>query len=208
MRVIEKSGKTIDEAVKAALSELNLKENDVDIEILEEPKNGFLGFIGGKDALVRVTEKENNLNKINEFLQVLFDKMRLNPEISVKEEEGNILVNLQGEDLGILIGRRGETLDSLQFLVNLFVNKSSENYKKVIIDIEDYRKKRENTLYSLAEKLSNKVKRTGRKISLEPMSPQERRIIHMALQENKSVNTYSEGEEPFRKVVIDLKKTS
>jgi spoIIIJ-associated protein len=206
MRVIEKSGKTIDEAVKAALSELNLKENDVDIEILEEPKNGFLGFIGGKDALVRVTEKENNLNKINEFLQVLFDKMRLNPEISVKEEEGNILVNLQGEDLGILIGRRGETLDSLQFLVNLFVNKSSENYKKVIIDIEDYRKKRENTLYSLAEKLSNKVKRTGRKISLEPMSPQERRIIHMALQENKSVNTYSEGEEPFRKVVIAPKR--
>ena len=206
MRVIEKSGKTIDEAVKAALSELNLKENDVDIEILEEPKNGFLGFIGGKDALVRVTEKENNLNKINEFLQVLFDKMRLNPEISVKEEEGNILVNLQGEDLGILIGRRGETLDSLQFLVNLFVNKSSENYKKIIIDIEDYRKKRENTLYSLAEKLSNKVKRTGRKISLEPMSPQERRIIHMALQENKSVNTYSEGEEPFRKVVIAPKR--
>ncbi len=206
MRVIEKSGKTIDEAVKAALSELNLKENDVDIEILEEPKNGFLGFIGGKDALVRVTKKESNLNKINEFLQVLFDKMRLNPEISIKEKEGNILVNLQGEDLGILIGRRGEALDSLQFLVNLFVNKSSENYKKVIIDIEDYRKKRENTLYSLAEKLSNKVKRTGRKISLEPMSPQERKIIHMALQENKSVNTYSEGEEPFRKVVIAPKR--
>lgn len=206
MRTIEKSGKTIDEAVKAALTELNLTENDVDIEILEEPKNGFLGFIGGKNALVKVTEKETNHNKIYEFLNVVFEKMSLSPEISLKEENGNILVNLQGEDLGILIGRRGETLDSLQFLTNLFINKSSENYKKVIIDIEDYRKKRENTLYSLAEKLSNKVKRTGRKISLEPMSPQERRIIHMALQENKNVNTYSEGEEPFRKVVIAPKR--
>jgi spoIIIJ-associated protein len=206
MRVIEKSGKTIDDAVKAALLELNLTESEVEIEILEEPKNGFLGFIGGKDALIRVSEKENNNNKINDFLQILFEKMSLNPEISINEVDGNILVNLQGEDLGILIGRRGETLDSLQFLVNLFVNKSSENYKKVIIDIEDYRKKRENTLYSLAEKLSNKVKKTGRKISLEPMSPQERRIIHMALQENKSVNTYSEGEEPFRKVVIAPKR--
>ena len=206
MRTIEKSGKTIDEAVKAALTELNLTENDVDIEILEEPKNGFLGFIGGKNALVKVTEKETNHNKIYEFLNVVFEKMSLSPEISLKEENGNIFVNLQGEDLGILIGRRGETLDSLQFLTNLFINKSSENYKKVIIDIEDYRKKRENTLYSLAEKLSNKVKRTGRKISLEPMSPQERRIIHMALQENKNVNTYSEGEEPFRKVVIAPKR--
>lgn len=206
MRIIEKSGKTIEDAIKAALQELNLTEENVDIEVLEEPKNGFFGIIGSKDALVRVSEKQNDYHKINEFLNVVFEKMRLNPEISIKEENGNILVNLQGEDLGILIGRRGETLDSLQFLANLFINKSSENYRKVIIDIEDYRKKRENTLYSLADKLSQKVKRTGRKISLEPMSPQERRIIHMALQDNKNVNTYSEGEEPFRKVVIAPKR--
>ena len=206
MRIIEKSGKTIEDAIKAALQELSLAEDNVDIEVLEEPKNGFFGIIGSKDALVRVSEKQNDYHKINEFLNVVFEKMRLNPEISIKEENGNILVNLQGEDLGILIGRRGETLDSLQFLANLFINKSSENYRKVIIDIEDYRKKRENTLYSLADKLSQKVKRTGRKISLEPMSPQERRIIHMALQDNKNVNTYSEGEEPFRKVVIAPKR--
>lgn len=206
MRIIEKSGKTIEDAIKAALQELSLAEDNVDIEVLEEPKNGFFGIIGSKDALVRVSEKQNDYHKINEFLNVVFEKMRLNPEISIREENGNILVNLQGEDLGILIGRRGETLDSLQFLANLFINKSSENYRKVIIDIEDYRKKRENTLYSLADKLSQKVKRTGRKISLEPMSPQERRIIHMALQDNKNVNTYSEGEEPFRKVVIAPKR--
>ena len=206
MRELEKSGKTVEEAIKLALEELGLEQDDVEIEIIEEPKSGFLGFIGNKDAIVKVIEIENSQKKISKFLDVVFDKMRLRPEIAIKEENGNILVNLSGEDLGILIGRRGETLDSLQFLVNLFINKSSENYKKVIIDIEDYRKKRENTLYSLAEKLSNKVRKTGRKISLEPMSPQERRIIHMALQDNKSVNTYSEGEEPFRKVVIAPKR--
>lgn len=206
MKSIEKSGKTIEEALELALKELNLKEADVEIEVLEEGKKGFLGFIGAKEALIRVTEKENNNHKISEFLNIVFEKMRLNPELSLKEENGNILVNLTGEDLGILIGRRGETLDSLQFLLNLFVNKSSENYKKVIVDIEDYRKKRENTLCSLAEKLSHKVKRTGRKISLEPMSPQERRIIHMSLQDNLNINTYSEGEEPFRKVVIAPKR--
>jgi len=206
MKIIEKSGKTIEEATLLALEELNLTQNDVEIEVLEEPKNGFLGFIGGRKALIRVTVKQNNHHKINEFLNLVFEKMRLTPEVSLKEENGNILVNLTGEDLGILIGRRGETLDSLQFLINLFVNKSSENYKKVILDIEDYRKKRENTLHSLAEKLSHKVKRTGRKISLEPMSPQERRIIHMALQNNLNINTYSEGEEPFRKVVIAPKR--
>lgn len=206
MKIIKKSGKTIEEAVKLALTELNLTESDVEIEVLQEPKSGFLGFIGAKDALVKVTQKENDYGKIYEFLNMIFEKMRLTPEVFLKEENGNILVNLKGEDLGILIGRRGETLDSMQFLMNLFINRSSENYRKVILDIEDYRKKRENTLHSLAEKLSHKVKRTGRKISLEPMNPHERRIIHMTLQDDVNVNTYSEGEEPFRKVVIAPKR--
>ena len=202
MKVLEKSGKTIEEALRLALTELNLTEDDIEYEVLEEPKNGFLGIIGNKEALIRVTKKENLQDNLSEFFNLLFEKLRLTPQITYKEENGNIFVNLEGDDLGILIGRRGETLDSVQFLANLFINKSKEDYKKVIVDVEDYRKKREDTLRNLAERLSQKVKRTGRKISLEPMSPHERRIIHMALQENKSVNTYSEGMEPFRKVVI------
>lgn len=202
MKVLEKSGKTIEEALELALAEMNLTEDEVEYEVLEEPKNGFLGIIGNKEALIRVNRKETTQDKLEEFLNLLFEKLRLNPQTSFKEEDGNIFVNLEGEDLGILIGRRGETLDSVQFLANLFINKSKEDYKKIIIDVEDYRKKRENTLVNLAERLGQKVKRTGRKISLEPMSPHERRIIHMALQENNTVNTYSEGMEPFRKVVI------
>ncbi len=208
MRVAERSAKTVEEAIKLALTELSLNREDVEFEVIEEPKSGLFGLIGNKDAVVKVTEVLNYKKQITSFLDMVFDKMRLKPEITIIEEEGTIQVNLQGEDLGILIGRRGETLDSIQFLANLFINKTSENYKKVIIDVEDYRKKREATLYGLAEKLSNKVKKTGRRISLEPMSPQERRIIHMALQNNKSVNTYSEGEEPFRKVVIAPKRNS
>lgn len=202
MKVLEKSGKTIEEALQLALTELNLTEDEIEYEVLEEPKNGFLGIIGNKEALIRVTKKENSQDNLAEFFNLLFEKLRLNPQVTYREENGNIFVSLEGEDLGILIGRRGETLDSVQFLANLFINKSKDDYKKVIVDVEDYRKKREETLVNLADRLSQKVKRTGRKISLEPMSPHERRIIHMALQENKSVNTYSEGMEPFRKVVI------
>ncbi len=202
MKVLEKSGKTIEEALQLALTELNLTEDEIEYEVLEEPKNGFLGIIGNKEALIRVTKKENSQDNLAEFFNLLFEKLRLNPQVTYREENGNIFVSLEGEDLGILIGRRGETLDSVQFLANLFINKSKDDYKKVFVDVEDYRKKREETLVNLADRLSQKVKRTGRKISLEPMSPHERRIIHMALQENKSVNTYSEGMEPFRKVVI------
>ena len=208
MRVIEKRGKTVEEAVSAALAELGLTREEVEIQVVEEAKSGFLGLIGSKEALVKVTEVLDEKKKVESFLQVIFEKMRLNPEYTITEENGSLQVRLVGKDLGIMIGRRGETLDSLQFLLNLYINKSSEGYKKVVIDIEDYRKKREETLYTLAEKLSGKVKRTGRKVSLEPMSPQERRIIHMALQDNRSVNTYSEGEEPFRRVVIAPKRNS
>ena len=144
MRVIEKRGKTVEEAVSAALTELGLTREEVEIQVLEEAKSGFLGLIGSKEALVKVTEVLDEKKKVESFLQVIFEKMRLNPEYTITEENGSLQVRLVGKDLGIMIGRRGETLDSLQFLLNLYINKSSEGYKKVVIDIEDYRKKRED----------------------------------------------------------------
>ncbi|NLW24375.1 MAG: protein jag [Clostridia bacterium] len=206
MRSVEVSAKTVEEAVKIALEKLNLTEDEVNIEILEHPNKGFLGFLGSKNALVRVEEKYDPLKAGQKFLEKIFSFMKLEPTINIVEEDEYTIFNLSGKDLGILIGRRGETLDSLQFLLNLVVNKNLENRVKYIIDVEGYRSRRENTLADLANRLAKKVIRTGRKVVLEPMNPQERRIIHLTLQDNKYITTYSEGEEPYRKVVIVPKK--
>lgn len=207
MRQIEKNAKTVEEAINLALTELELDISDVEVEIVQHPQKGFLGLIGTKDAIVKVTEKLNYEKKVKDFLDNVFNSMKLEPAINIETIDDNINVNLSGNDLGILIGRRGETLDSLQFLINLSINKTNEEYRKVVLDVEGYRKRREETLFNLAEKLANKVIKKGRKISLEPMTPHERRIIHLALQENKNVNTYSEGNEPYRKVVVVPKKS-
>ena len=140
------------------------------------------------------------------FLAEIFSEMHLNTDIVVEQKEDYLVFDIQGEDLGILIGRRGDTLDALQFLLNLVINRRTNTKIKVLIDIENYRAKREETLVGLSHKLANKAKRTGQKVILEPMNPQERRIIHMTLQEDDGVNTYSEGEEPYRKVIIVPKK--
>ena len=137
------------------------------------------------------------------FLAKIFDEMDLDVVIDVKEKGGYLVFDLQGDNLGILIGRRGDTLDALQFLLNLVINDKNSARVKGIIDIENYRAKREETLISLGHKLAAKARKTGQKVVLEPMNPQERRIIHMALQNDKRVTTYSEGEEPYRKVVIE-----
>lgn len=140
------------------------------------------------------------------FLAEIFSEMHLNTDIVIEQKEDYLVFDIQGEDLGILIGRRGDTLDALQFLLNLVINRKSSSKIKVIIDIENYRAKREETLVNLSHKLAAKARRTGQKVILEPMNPQERRIIHMTLQEDDTVNTYSEGEEPYRKVIIVPKK--
>lgn len=202
MKSVEISAKTIEEAVDLALTELKLTEDDVDIEVLEKPSKGFFGIIGTKKALVKVVEKYNPLNKAKGFLETIFESMSLKPTIEIIEDKNSVTFNISGHDLGILIGRRGDTLDSLQFLLNLAMNKDNESRLKYIIDIEGYRKKREETLINLAYRLGDKAKRTGRKVILEPMNPQERRIIHMTLQDDSELGTYSEGEEPYRKVVI------
>jgi spoIIIJ-associated protein len=202
---IEKTAKTVQEAVTAALNDLNVEKDKVEIEVLDEGNKGIFGFIGNKMARIRVTLKESRREKIELFLREVFEKMGVNADMEFQEEDNNISVKIKGKDIGIIIGRRGETLDSIQYLASLVINKGEEEYKRVIIDIENYRQKREETLVRLASKLAERVIKFRKDISLEPMNPYERRIIHATLQNNKNVQTYSVGDEPNRKVVITLK---
>ncbi|NLD48322.1 MAG: protein jag [Clostridiaceae bacterium] len=202
---VEKTAKTVQDAVDLALSELEAQENDVEIEVLEEGIKGIFGLIGTKMARVRVTIKESVADKAKKFLLDVFEKMKVDAEVLVEESDDSILLKIQGDDIGIVIGRRGETLDSLQYLTSLVVNKSKEEYKRVVIDIENYRQKREDTLIKLANRLADRVVKYRKNITLEPMNPYERRVIHATLQNHKFVETYSTGDEPNRKVIIALK---
>lgn len=205
---IEKMGKTVEEAVSLALSELDAGEDDVDIEVLEEGSKGIFGLLGNKQARVKVTLKETGLDAAVNFLEEVFEKMKVEAEIEAKEQDDGILLKITGKDSAIIIGKRGETLDSLQYLTSLVVNKNEKTYKRVTIDIENYRKKREETLVKLANRLADRVVRYRKNITLEPMNPFERRIIHSTLQNNKYVETYSVGDDPNRKVVITLRHAS
>lgn len=200
--VIEKSAKTVEEAVNLALEELDATEDQVEIEVIEEGSKSLLGIIKAKEAKVRVTLYDYATEIARDFLEELFEKMGLEAMIDITEDEDVMRVNIKSNSGGVIIGRRGETLDALQFLTGLVVNRNNTTYKKIILDTEDYRKKREITLQKLANRLAYKVEKSGRSMSLEPMNPYERRIIHSTLQKNKNVETYSVGEDPNRKVVI------
>jgi spoIIIJ-associated protein len=204
MKSTEAKGKTVDEAIFNGLNELGLSIDEVKIQILEEGSKGIFGL--GKSARVLLTEKEGMQRKAEDFLNGLFNYMGLNTQLVTREDDENIKIDIMGKTAGILIGRRGETLDAIQYLTSLVVNKDNEGYKKIMIDTEDYRKKREETLVKLAKRLAQKTKKSGTRTVLEPMNPYERRILHATLQSYPSVETYSEGEEPFRRVVIDIKK--
>lgn len=208
MKSIEMTGRTVEEAIESALRELNTKRDSVDVEIIDNGSKGIFGLIGAKPAKVKVTLKKDYALMARTFLRDVLDEMGVKCEIHIKEEDDTLKINLVGPRMGTIIGHRGETLDALQFLVNLVINKGNkdEEYKKVLLDAENYRKKREDILVGLAKKLAYKVQKTNKCVKLEPMNPYERRIIHAALQDHPYVTTYSEGEEPFRKVVIDLKK--
>lgn len=305
MAFVEKTGKSVDEAVAAALAELNVTADEAVVEVLEEAKKGFLGF-GRKDARVRVSvkpaveekpaeaapaaektvseaaadavaavkvaatvaagalakkadavkadaavaaedfkkkaadakddavddaiaalnalksERRERQNReprkynvsdeavaaAKEFLQKIFNAMHIEVAMEkfINKNDGSVIFRLHGDDMGILIGKHGQTLDSLQYLTNLVANKNSNERVRVIIDVEDYRDRRIETLNRLAARLADKVKRTGERVALEPMNPHERKIIHMALQGDRRVTTLSEGDEPYRHVVIELKK--
>jgi spoIIIJ-associated protein len=206
MTSVEKSGKTVEEALELALTELGVNREKVEVQVLETPSKGFLGF-GGKAAKILVTVKKvDALAAAREFLQSIFNTMKLDVTLEKMTREDHVIFNLRGGDLGVLIGKHGQTLDALQYLTNLAANRDSDERVRIILDVEDYRKRREETLANLAFRLADKVKRRGERVALEPMSPHERKIIHMALQDDHRIVTYSEGEEPFRKVVIALKR--
>lgn len=205
MKTLEKSGKTVDEAIELALAELGKSREEVNIEIVTMPSKGIFG-IGSKNALVKVSAEDGPTAYAIEFLATVFNKFGLDVTIESIENDNFVTLDLIGKDLGILIGRRGETLDALQYLTNLTVARHFDERSKYILDVEGYRKKREETLEHLAKKLAERVKESGKNLSLEPMSPYERRIIHTVLQSDEQVRTFSEGEEPYRKVVIAKKK--
>ncbi len=207
MEFIEVSAKTVNDAITDALVRLGVTSDQLEYEVISEGSTGFLGF-GSKPAVIKARRKYSPEESVRDFLTQVFEAMKLNVEIisSYNEENGQIDVEFKGDEMGVLIGKRGQTLDSLQYLTNLAVNKQTDHYVKVKLDTEDYRKRRKETLENLAKNISYKVKRTKRPVALEPMNPYERRVIHSALQNDRFVSTHSEGEEPYRHVVVTLKR--
>ncbi len=207
MDFIEISAKTVDDAVTEGLIKLGTTSDKIEYEVMEKGSAGFFG-LGSKPAKIRIRKKSTVEDHVREFLNNVFRAMGMEVEILIRksEDEKNIDIELKGSDMGVLIGNRGQTLDSLQYLTNLAVGKQVNEYVKVKIDTEDYRKRRRETLENLAKNIAYKVKRTKRSVSLEPMNPFERRIIHSALQGDRYVNTHSEGDEPYRHVVVTLKR--
>ena len=207
MDYIEISAKTVDDAITEAIIKLGTTHDKIEYEVIEKGSAGFLG-INRKDAVIRARRKNDTNDNIRDFLESVFKAMGLTVTIQIeKEEDSNVVnVDLKGDDMGVLIGKRGQTLDSLQYLISLVANKEGGKYFRVKLDTENYRERRKATLESLAKNIAYKVKRTRRPVSLEPMNPYERRIIHSALQNDKYVSTKSEGEEPFRHVVVFMKK--
>ena len=209
MDYIEVSGKNVDEAITNACIDLGIEAAKLEYEVIEKGSNGFLG-IGSKPAIIKAKKNQSVEDIAREFLNKVFTAMELTVKIDIKivenEKENIVNINIIGEDMGILIGKRGQTLDSLQYLVSLVINKESEKFNRVKLDTENYRERRKATLENLARNISLKVKRIKKPVALEPMNPYERRIIHSALQNDKFCTTKSEGDEPYRHVVVMLKK--
>lgn len=201
------SAKTVSDAITEACKVLGVTSDKLDYVVKEEGSSGFLG-IGAKDAVIEAKVKSSVTDKAKIFLSDVFAAMNMTVVINAeyKEDEKELTIDLSGDDMGVLIGKRGQTLDSLQYLVSLIVNKESTDYIRVKVDTENYRKRRQDTLENLAKNIAFKVKRTKRTVSLEPMNPYERRIIHSALQNDRFVTTHSEGDEPFRHVVVTMKR--
>ena len=233
MEYSEFSGKTVDDAITEACQSLMVTSDKLDYEVIEKGSSGFLG-IGTKLATIKArikndseveevsvadeakeevknitdntTESIKPANDPKEFLDKVFKAMNMEVNVKVEQIGNDVNVELSGEEMGVLIGKRGQTLDSLQYLTSLVVNKGNNDYIRVKVDTENYRKRRKDTLENLAKNLAYKVKRTKRPVTLEPMNPYERRVIHSVLQNDKYVSTHSEGDEPFRRVVITLNK--
>ncbi len=205
MTMLIKQAKTVEDAIQLALEELQVDRDRVEVEVLEEASKGLFGLLGVKPAKIQVTVLENPLETVVHFVQGVCKRMGADVTAQVAEVEDAVTMDITGQNLGLLIGKHGQTLNALQYLANVVFNRSTKEHQRLVLDIGGYRARREETLVRLAERLAEKAKRTGRKVMLEPMNAQERRIIHTALQGDKHIVTFSEGEEPYRKVVIALK---
>ena len=207
MEYREYTGKTVEDAVMEAAIQLETSSDKLEYEVLDKGSSGFLG-IGSRPAKIRACKVLDRKGRVEEFLKQVFGAMNMVVQITIEEdqEENTLNIDLAGDDMGTLIGKRGQTLDSLQYLVSLVANKGEEEYIRVKVDTENYRQRRKDTLENLAKNIASKEKRTGKPVVLEPMNPYERRVIHSALQNDKYVETHSEGEEPFRRVVVTLKE--
>ena len=209
MKSLEIRSKTKDEAINKALAQLNVKSEDLKIEVLENPSKGFLGFLGAKDGLYKFTviEKETEVDIAKAFIENILKNSNVEADLSVTQEGNVIKVDIKGEEASVLIGRRGETLDSIQLLTGLALNKINKNSNmRVLVDIENYRSKREQSLIRYAHKVAREVAKTKKTKKLDYMNPYERRIIHSALQNNKTDSTYSEVTDPYRRLVIEYIK--
>ena len=207
---IEVSAKTVNEAITEACRKLSVTSDKLDYQVVEEGSSGFLG-IGSRPAVIKAAVKIEEVSAeaaAKNFLNDVFEamNMKVTVDVNYNEEEKFLDIELTGEEMGVLIGKRGQTLDSLQYLVSLVVNKEMEEYIRVKVDTENYRQRRKETLENLAKNIAYKVKKTKRPVSLEPMNPYERRIIHFTLQNDRYISTHSEGDEPFRRVVVTYKK--
>ncbi len=198
MQELTFSAKTVDLAVLAAAESLGVDRDKIQYEVIEEGKKGLFG---GKDAVIRVIS--GKIARVTKFMEDVVKSFPLNDvEVTAEEKDGTVFIEISGEEASYLIGRRGETLNSLQYLAGLVINNGEEKYSRVTINVNGYREKREKTLEALAKRLANQALRTGRSVTLEPMAPYERRIIHSTVQGIDGVSSTSVGDEPHRKVVI------
>lgn len=205
MKKLQVSGKSVEEAVKSGLAQLGVKEDRVKVTVLEQPSKGLFGLIGAKEARVELEMLPDGVEEAISFLHEVAAAMGLSVSVEREDEDDSIRVNVKGADLGLLIGRRGQTLDSLQYLVNIVANRHSDRHLRIVLDAEQFRERRRQTLEALSERMANRVIKTRKDIVLEPMTSQERKIIHARLQSHPEVKTFSQGDEPNRRIVIALK---
>ncbi|MBN2981182.1 RNA-binding cell elongation regulator Jag/EloR [Cohnella algarum] len=205
MKKLVASGKTVEEALKNGLNELGVGQDRVKVAVLEQPSKGLFGLFGAKDAKVELELIPDGVEEAMRFLGEVTEAMNVNVRAERSDDRDGVRINLTGSDLGMLIGRRGQTLDSLQFLMNIVANRHSDRHLRIVLDAENFRERRQTTLESLSERMADKVVKTRKEVVLEPMSSQERKVIHARLQSHPLVKTYSKGDEPNRSVVIALK---
>ena len=206
-QVLKIKSKTKEEAIKKAIEQLKVSENDIEVLELEAPSRGFLGLIGSKDGLYEISVIERETDVAKKFIEDLLKNAKVNANVEVNQVDNLIKVNIKGDEAACLIGRRGDTLDSIQFLTGLALNKiNKDSHTRVLVDIENYREKREASLVRYANKMAREVAKTKRTKKLDYMNPYERRIIHSALQNDRYVITYSEGTDPYRRLVIEYKR--